>query len=96
MGRADQFQKVLYKLAKSCMETKVAFKPEAEREERKQFGSMLVVVRTMGRVENGEGRETREAKLHEKVGKNRMKDKELDRYGGNIKAKLQEKVDRAR
>ena len=78
------------------MDTEVAVKPEAEREERKQFGSMVVVVRTMGRVENGEGRETREAKLHEKVGKNRMKDKELDRYGGNIKAKLQEKVDRAR
>ena len=54
VGRADEFQERLNKPAISSMETKSTVKPKAEREKQKQFGSMVVVVRTMGRVENGE------------------------------------------
>ena len=45
---------MLNKLAKSRLESEGTVKPEAEREEQEQFGSMVVIVRTVSRVEIGE------------------------------------------
>ena len=73
------------KLTKSSLKSEGAVKLEAEREEQEKFGSMVVMVRNVGSMENGKVREITKQEVLNKLTKSSLE------FEGAVKPKDERK-----